>query len=367
MPSATRRVARLLATSFVVLVTTCFLFAGSAKAQTASSWQFLPGSVLSPQPLIPWASQSVGSPSVAYDSIRDRFIMVFEARTPTVDARCPQGVWALGLATSSNGFSWSVSTLPIALPNPGNGTYFSCVAAHPAAVFVDNGVNGTVQVYFKAEQDTDACVGPAPSWGCGSYTGIGRLRINLNAAGDPIGTVVQGTPVLNNGDVMGYPKVVKDGPDFILALQDYPDIVLTQSTSFSSFPNPTPVITVAAYAPVVPWVEDEFFNPAMNCDDSVAFPFAMFVGGRDTFFATIVDGAMSKAIASNPLLWALSTTTQVEWTGNDEWRHWDIQRLITGDYLVWFSEKDVNGDNFIRFGGTTLTFNNSDTQGKVCP
>ncbi len=81
----------------------------------------------------------------------------------------------------------------------------------------------------------------------------------------------------------------------------------------------------------------------------------------------IVEGAWAKAISSSAVNWALSTTTQQSWANNDEWRHWDVQRLITGNYLIWFSEKDVSGDSSIYFGGTTTTFNITDVQGKTCP
>jgi len=346
----------------------CALPASSALAQTAASWTFLGGSVLSPQSTVTFASESIGSPSVVYDSIRDRFVMVFESRTPSTDPDCPAGIWALGMATSPNGTTWTMTTSPLLLPVPGSGNYFSCVAAHPAAVFLGGG-NGSMQVFFKAQQDTAACATTIPSWGCGEYTGVGRMRVRFDAVGAVQSISVQASPALSpaGGVAEGYPSVIKDGSTFYMAVQHYPNIELSSSASFTTFPAPTPVIELKDHLGVVPWVDDEFFNPSLMCDDSVAFPFAMFVGGRDTSFAKIRSGAMSKAISSASILWALSATPQVEWSTDDEYRHWDTQRLITGDYLLWFTERDANGDNFIRFGATNLVFNNSDVAGRICP
>jgi hypothetical protein len=341
------------------------LFSAPAQAQSAT-WTFLPGAVLSPQASIPWASQSIGAPSVAYDSIRNRYMMMFETRLPGTDANCPQGLWGLGLATSPDGITWTINPLPIIAPNGTNGNYWECVAAHPAAVFVDDGVNGHLQVYFKAEQGVDGC--PSDPASC-QYSGIGRLRVNLDASGAPSGLSVQANPPLpfSAGQVGGFPRVVQDAGTYVLAVQRYPDIHVTSSIAFTAFPPSSPVVTVAQYSPFVSWVQDEFFSPTLVCDDSRAFPFAMFLGGRDTSFASIKTGAMAKAISSTPSFWALSTTPDFSWSTNNEWRHWDVQRLTTGDYLIWFSEKDGSGNNFIRFGGTTLSFNIADTQGKVCP
>ncbi|HHO53790.1 MAG TPA: hypothetical protein ENK18_23685, partial [Deltaproteobacteria bacterium] len=56
---------------------------GMARAQAFTFDDVNP--VLAPDPGVLWASESIGAPAVTYDSIRDRFLMVFESRTPFTD------------------------------------------------------------------------------------------------------------------------------------------------------------------------------------------------------------------------------------------------------------------------------------------
>lgn len=346
------------------------LLAAAALAQQPTDWQFQPGAVLAPNPAIPFMSQSIGSPSVVYDELHDKFWMVFEARTPTTDPRCPQGVWALGLASSPDGITWTPETQPLLEPVPGDGTQFSCVAAHPTAIYdpARNGGNGAIVVWFKAEQDSDACATTTPAWGCGQYTGVGRLIVRTNAAGNVQGVLVGNTLALRSrGRTFGYPKVVRDGATYLLLLGRYPDIWRYSGSTIFGFSGGTNVMEVADYRSAISWVRDEFFNPSLVCDDSFVFPLASFVGGRDTRFGEVISAGWGKAISTTGTSWVLGVQAQQEWFNNDEWRHWDVLKTSGGDYLIWFSEKDANGNNFIRFGGTTLTFANADVQSRLCP
>ncbi|HHO53791.1 MAG TPA: hypothetical protein ENK18_23690 [Deltaproteobacteria bacterium] len=344
------------------------LLSTSARAQV-----FLDqGEVLAPDPGVLWASESIGAPAVTYDSIRDRFLMVFESRTPFTDASCPQGIWTLGLATSPDGTTWTIIPTPLLQPSPGSGTFYSCVAAHPAAVFSPTG-NGRMQVVFKAEQDTVGCgAGPCP------YTGIGRLRVLFDAQGDVSTVNVQATPILPLTTAGGFPSIASDGSSYYMIYQSYPNVYFSQSGSFLSFPAGTLAFDVAAFggapgtadtaAAGPQWVYDEFFSPSLICDDSVPFPWAVWVGSRDTNFGAVINGAWGKGIRTAAVAdWLLATTPTKTWANDDDWRHWDMLRLITGDYLMWYSKKDALGNNSIYFGGTTLTFNNSDVQSRACP
>lgn len=345
-----------------------------AAAQQPADWDFVAGAVLSPDPGIPFMTESISSPSVVFDSNHNRFIMVFESRTSTVDARCPQGIWALGAAVSNDGINWTPFATPMLRPNPNSSRFYSCVAAHPTAIYdpTQYGGNGGLLVVFKGEQTNDACPagGVVPPWGCDQYSGFGRLQIELNGAGNPLRVFVRNQPIMiPTVNEFGYPKLVEDFPNYRMLYQSYPDIYATETTSLLSFPEGTPELEVSEYAASVPWVTDELFNATLLCNDDPVFEYATFVGGRNTNFGGIVEGAWGKAIKQ---LWSddflLEVTPQQSWTGNNEWRHWDISRTTTGEYLVWFDEKDpVTGNNFIRFGATDLSFANNTVMSKICP
>jgi hypothetical protein len=355
------------------------LLATAAHAQTPGSWQFVTGAVLEPNPAISYMSQSIGSPTVIYDTNRDRFMMIFETRTPTVDARCPQGVWTLGFATSPDGVTWTPRSTPLLNVVPGSGRWFSCALSHPTALYTPTayGGNGIITMFAKGEQDTAACDVTTPSWGCDTITGIGLIQIYLTAAGDPQIVAVRSTPVLDppptaNATLYGFPKAVRKGGVYRILYQVYPDIWSAFSGNLTSFPDTQQQLELAKddVRLTTPWVRNELFNPSLVCDDDPSFPYAGYVGGRHTNGTGVVSGGWGKAIDNawgGTSTFALDATAQVEWVGDDAWRHWDVHRLTTGDYLVWFDEKDASGNNIIRFGGTTLTFNNADVVSKTCP
>lgn len=347
------------------------LMINSASAQVASDWTYVNGPVFEPDPGLSYMATSVGSPAVVYDTIRERWFMLFETKTATVDADCPSGVWGVGAAVSTDGINWTPYSTPILNPIPSGTKFFSCVASHPTAVFLPNN-NGQIIVFFKAEQATDACAVTTPTWGCDVKTGFGRAQIILNASGDPsvigVGTKPVHTPATAN---YGFPKVVKDGNQYRILYQAYPYIVSTSSAVFTTFPAATTeleFINGDKYGTT--YAIDEWFSPSFVCDDDPSYPYAMFVGARNTNAGTVIEGAWGKAVRD---VWtggsfALDLTPQVTWSTNEEWRHYDVTRLATDEYLVWFSEKDsITGNNFIRFGGTDLAFDNNDAVSKNCP
>lgn len=348
-----------------------FVLMNTAVAQVAADWQYVAGPVLEPDPGLSYMATSIGSPSVVWDSIRERWFMLFETLTATVDPDCPQGVWGVGAATSEDGVTWTPYSTPILNPVPSGTRFFNCVASHPTGVFLPSG-NGQIVVFFKAEQSLDACALNTPTWGCDVKTGFGRAQITLNVSGDPsvigIGTKPVHTPTATN---YGFPKVVKDGNQYRILYQAYPDIVSTSSAVFTSFPAATTEIELIngeKYGTT--YAIDEWYNPSFVCDDDPAFPYAVFVGARNTNGATVVEGAWGKATRD---VWAggsfaLDLTPQVTWSTNEEWRHYDVTRFSDDTYAVWFSEKDpITGNNFIRFGATTATIDDSLVVTKNCP
>jgi hypothetical protein len=174
------------------------------------------------------------------------------------------------------------------------------------------------------------------------------------------------------GAVYATPHVIRQGAKWRMLVQQYPDIVEFVSTNPTTFPDPPSMrMELATYrTPIVSWVVNEFFNPAYVCNDDPVgnFDLRMFPGSRDTNAGSVVSGAWSTAVAHKTVLnFALNTTPEVSWANNDEWRHWDMLGLTTGDYLVYFDEKDVNGNNFIRLGGTDLGWSNASVRTRMCP
>ncbi|MEQ1508244.1 MAG: hypothetical protein ABMB14_38795 [Myxococcota bacterium] len=349
--------------------------AAPAFGQQPADWTFRAGGVLSPNAGIPFMSQSVGSPAVTYDTLHNQFFMVFESRTPTVDARCPQGVWALGAATSPDGINWTPIATPVLEPTPGNGRFFSCVAAHPTAIFSPTAYpGGGILVFFKSEQDNAACGGGVnPSWGCDVLTGFGRLQIELAAAtGLPRRVFLRSTPSFKpTTATFGYPKLLQVGLEYELLYQGYPDIWATQSLSLNGIGVGAPEIELTTYNASVNWVADEFYSPSLVCGADATYPYEAFVGGRDTNAGVILSGGWGKAIDDTwggATQFLLDVTAQQTYVGDSAFRHLDVTHLTTDEYLVWFSERDNSGNSFIRFGGTNnMVFNNADVESKICP
>lgn len=332
--------------------------ADPALAQDPGDFTIQPEILLASAP--GYRSNGVGAPSVVWDPDQSRYLMVFEVRLPDVAAECPAGKWGLGLATSTDGLNWFPG--PTALFEPAAGSFYSCVAAHPTAVY-DNTARA-LYVFFKSEQGTDACDVATPSWGCTRYTGVGRLRVGFDDVGNPTRLTVRSTPVVDIDIDMGFPKFVNQGSTKYILLSRRPDVFVASSPVFSDFSlDPDPVITPG----LVTWGQDEMFNPSVVCQDSISFPLASYPGGRNLDGFSILGAGWGKALASTPSSWFLGASPYFEWSDDDQWRHWEVSRLSTGEYLVYFSEKDASGNPRIRLATTTPSWAGVDIAGKSCP
>lgn len=337
--------------------------AAAAHAQSAADWQFQ-GTVLAPDPGSSYANNSVGSSSVAWDYVNNQFLMVFESRTSTVDANCPNGVWDVGLATSPDGVTWTPQASPLLAPNPAANNFYSCVAAHPSIVFRTTTAQQvpSAYLYFKAE-----------GWN-GANNGIGVASIRFRASGTPYLRYVWSTPALpaSAGHTWAMPKVVRQGSNWRMMVQDYPDIREFTSTSAVTFSGGGAVrLDFLTYkTPVVSWVVNEFFNPAYVCNDDPVGnqDLKLFPGARDTEYGQVVSGAWAKAVSNRSSInFVLDTTPQATWASDPEFRHWDVLGLTTGEYLIYFDEKDNSGNNFIRMGTTDPAWTSAQVRSRICP
>lgn len=338
----------------------------AAHAQTFTEM----GEVLGPDSNINFASLSVGSPTITWDSIHNQLIMIFESRTPDSEPLCNKGVWALGMATSSDGTNWTIQSTSVVMPTPSTGNGYACVAAHPAAVFTNVGANGRVQVYWKAESNTN-CSGSF----C-EYTGIGRAYIDLDSNGDINNVTIQAGTVIAfpNGRYGGYPRVVRRGSNFYMAVQLYPNVHTFESTTPTTFSS-----GVLAFDPTdgdfstTSWVYDEFMSPAMICNDN-GIPFTLWLGSKDTNFGTTIAGGIGKTISLDYADWFTNLGASIEWFDDNDYRHFDAIRIEMGadgddEYLLYYSVKDGSGNSTVHLAASDPTFDLSTDIpiGKVCP
>ena len=301
----------------------------------------------------------VGAPSVAYDPDQQRYVMAFEVRLPQTDPLCPFGMWGIGLATSDDGISNWV-TLPTPILEPAPGTYYACTAAHPSILYWPP--TRTLYIWSKAEQTDppDDAIGPS------RFVGVGRIRVRVKEQGGFEEILIDEDPVLTIDQNFGIPRVVHNLGTFYMSLTRRPDMFL------ASAPNTSDFVLGAARSlqpgeANPPWAVDELFNASLVCETDLAFPFSVFIGGYDLGHGAVIEaGGWGKAVSSDGVDWLLGVDPYFEFSGADDWRHWDVVRVGLSDYLVWFDEKDGNQRNQVRFASTVETWNDGDVYSKVC-
>ena len=333
---------------------------------------------------VPWGT-TIGNPTVVYaaTSTNPRYYMFFESlENSQTAANCPVGEWAIGMATSTDGLNWTVNNNPVVDGDPTDTVdpgFFSCVAAHPNAVFVPGtGGTGTIWLFFKAEQADDACDASVydgdPGWGCNQYTGVGRLRVRLNADGTLNGSpTVSASPVISIQQDFGYPHALIYGGTAFMFYGQWPDVrVATASAINGTWTKRGVVVDPIDYN--VGWMNNEFFNPAVSCFDSGVYPLQMYVGGREVSFGQVLFGGIGVAageapVAPNLPLWTLGETPVFQFSGASGFRHWDILRVDETDFLMYYDEKDGSGNNEVKLQTTlaTFTWNAADVHDKSCP
>jgi len=347
-----------------------------AQAQTALDFTFHPTPVLTAAD-VPWG-ETVGSPSVVYNSVEGQFYMFFESRMTATDPDCPVGMWAIGYATSTDGTSWTVSNKPIVEPNPASSAYYNCVAAHPGAHYqeVDSGLGrGVINVFFKAEQSDDACDVTTPSWGCEQYTGVGRYRIRFDGGAPlPASQLISANPVIQKSTNFGYPKPLLFDGTWLMSYGVYPNVEIASAPAAFGPWTEQGVILDHNQAAQWAWSRNELFSPAIACEQGATLPLESWVGGRDTLYGIVVNGGLGRAtqLGVPTAAWTLGSTPYFDILDDDEFRHWDLLRVDeAGDseVLFWYDSKDASGNNEIFFAYTTAdidSWNLTDVYLKEC-
>ena len=348
---------------FVWLVACMGLSSTEANAQEVGSFTIHEDVLLAGEPGTFYAA-GAGAPTVGWDGVSERYIMVFETPLGT-DPLCPVGVWGLGVALSTDGLTWNVASNPIINPTPGNGSYYSCVAAHPTASF--DTASNTMLIFFKGEQGTDACDTTTPSWGCETWTGLGRILVHLNPDGSVASKSVSAEPVLVVGQNFGFPKFVEVDGVYNILFSIYPNIYRATGTSINALTmdDPDPILEPSK---TIFWANQEVFNPAAACEASSGFPYVSYFGGRNTSEWLITDAGWGKAISASAEggSWFRNENAYFSWGTESDWRHWEVLLVGTEDHLVFYSEKDGAGKPQIRLAYTNPDWDDSQVYDKRC-
>lgn len=346
----------------------------------SSNWTVDPNVLLS-DVSAPYAPNGIGSPAVVHDTKNNRLVMVFEYLSSVSDSSCPGGVWGLGLASSTDGATWTVidgnasagdGISPLYEPTPGDGTFRSCVTAHPTALWTTDKNNKSMRVYYKAQQGTDACDAAVPSWGCNQFTGVGDMKVSFKGNGNVESVTHTANLDLVISEEFGYPNVIQreDGQYVMLVQKKIPNVKqwnLYQATS-SSENSGWSSLALAHSAGQYSWGTHELFSPDMMCMDDGSI--SSFTGGRTIGSGgAITDAGWSVATSlDGGASWSQDATRQFSWSGSNEWRHWTSLRLANSDdYLVWWTEKNAStGHLQIRRAYTTSSWNLSDLVDDRC-
>jgi hypothetical protein len=311
-------------------------------------------------------TNGAGAPVVFRDA-RGEYKMIYETRLPQTDSRCPVGIWGLGVATSPDGINWTPDDDILLAPNPGDGSYYSCVAAHPTVSYKANLDRATV--LFKAEQGSDACNSGTPSWGCDRFSGLGRVIVYFQSNGEVRTTVTTSSPIMTVGQDFGFPKLTRVGNLNFLMYSVRPAIHRTTAAGLGSFGHTkNPVLRAGG----VTWGSNQLFNPSSACDDtSPTFKYWSYFGGLNTVTPnspSVVSAGWGKAISNDGQTWFQNADPYFEWSDNDSWRHWDMLVVESGtpEYLVYHSEKDGAGRPRIRLAYTDASWDDSAVYDRTC-
>ncbi len=366
------------------IVAVCAVAVAPALAVVPADWTLVATPVID-STTTPYdtSANGVGSPSVEWDPITNQFIMVFEYKTDIVSALCTGGVWGLGIARSPDNVTWTVDANPLYVPTPGDGTYYSCVTAHPAVMWSENSIDGTagddLRVYFKAQQGTDACLAGTPSWGCNTYTGVGDILVELDAAGLVENIDIAPVPDVYMDQEFGYGNVIQRGSDgkYVMLLQQKAletsrrwDIYAL--SSFDERSGWGSAYKVMQPSTAISWASNELYTPTLMCMPQVGanFPLRAFIAGHTYTGAAITSAGWAVTNNNNGLgyLWTVPGAPQFSWTNGDEWKHLDGLRIGPDEYMIWFAEKNTaTGKIQIRTGSTTNNvFTSADVVDRRC-
>jgi hypothetical protein len=168
---------------------------------------------------------------------------------------------------------------------------------------------------------------------------------------------------LQLNSTFGYPSVAKIGGDWVMMLQQYPDLYRASGTQPDAFTlDVAPVVTAGTVA----WADTEVFEPSLYCADDPVFPYVSWLAGRTVVGGLFSTAGASDAISDDGLAWLLTTLADFTWTDNNDYRHFDVVADDTGELRMYWIKR-VGGLNEVHLKSTTTTWVAADTRARVCP
>lgn len=306
-----------------------------------------------------WYEGGVSDPAVVYDAVSGQYVMFFHFPfTPTGD--CEHGL-GIGRATSTDGLTWEPDDAPLLLPEAG--TPASCGLSEPAVLF--DGRDWTL--WFRAEQEPN--LGDCGlDWGCEQAPGIGVARSSDGADFVVDDALALSAPEVYNsladeGGVyvdMGSPTVVWYGdPADEQSQQRYLYVGIEY---FSPSEGIVADIMSAASDDGITWdwqregddgldatFSHGFFDwfgraadrPAVVClPGDQTYPFEVFFHGERSGLGDVHSFGIAQGFT--PIDWTIGLDSQIfEWDiasgERTQWTGWEVRRVGSDDYLVWFS------------------------------
>lgn len=292
-----------------------------------------------------------GSSSMLYDDVNSKYVMVMEYQASWTSPICPHGVWGVALSTTTDPEGDSGWSPPIQVFEPSvDGSYKSCVAAHPEAFWLSAN-RRNLGIVFKAEGDTASCTVGANRNTC-VYTGIGSIQVTFNRAGVVTGINPSASPLVNVAaqfpdSEFGFqsPLLFANVGEYYMLVQVAGDLYFTTAT------NPTGPWSPLTYlmSPAdnnFPWALDELFGQELIC--GAPGEIISFQGGRtwQPGSTNILEAGWSlMRSTNNGRSWTLDPTPIVTWNNDFDWRHWSIVTLGPDEYFFFVTMKDPATNN----------------------
>lgn len=317
---------------------------------------------------VPYAL-GVGAPAVTKDvKAGNRLIMAFEAKITNgnpVDPLCGAGgTWAIGLASSADGQSWSVIDAdggaagvgPLLKPNPTSGiTSHDCVMAQPSVLWSSAANNKEMWVYYKAQDNVG-----------GNFTGVGVMLVKFLGNGN-FQSVTDHGVVLPITGVFGYSDVMqREDGTFYMLVQIKRGGLNKYDLFDATAPAETGPWTLSATAAMTPedfnytWAMTELTSPDLFCQDDVPGDgideIHAWVMGRTLVSGAVTSAGMGEAVSlDDGIVYSMQDPPEVAWANSSSFRHWStvqLNKLGVQHFLRYTSEIGTAQDPRILFAYT---------------
>ncbi len=287
---------------------TVLLAASTAFAQSTIVRETVIAPVSNVNPL------GAGAPTVIYDEINQRFLMLYETASLRSYSYCPDGAYHVKAAWSKNGLDWKRWNRPVIAAD----SLGTCGARHPAMMQEDN---GTIRIFLSGLARDGGTVGMMTTW---------------DGTSDPSLTVKEFIPAL---DGIEEPTAVRiDGEYHVLGLTD-DGLVDATSTDLVSWDVSAPMAITTT------WSSSGVFSPSASCLEDPQYSLNLHFGGwngTESAWGWGVGATSGQMFVSMPFdQWAVA---------NDAWLSFDT--IDTGGAVMAYYEY-LGSDGLPRIGAAS--------------